>query len=819
MVVLPLYRPGEATSGGAAAQAGYEPPPEATELVLSELRAASVDALLAAHLGLVPEAVEKLVKERAGGNPFYLEELVRHLLEGGILGMSDAGYELTREIQADDLPPGIESLIAARLDRLSRAALSVAQHASVIGRSFVMPLLLRLKAVAREADCGLTELLAHEVVLETAGEPGGGGSSDAAEYLFKHALTRDVAYGGMLVSYRRRVHLAVARAIEEVFGKNRQDYLAKLGYHWEQAGRVKKARDCYLAGARAAVKRYGHAEAEQAYRAYLRLVTKPTEESIEARNELGEKVLQLRGRSRETEMEHSRALEEARGIGARALEARSMMALGVVHWMTGRMQEAQGLYSGALAVARDQGDHRSEGAWLGVLANLHRTQGRLEAAWKIMRRALRIARELGDRRREGVVLGNLAGMCNELGRKEEARKLLRQALAIHREVGARRSEGMVLGNLGSVYHEQGPMSEARKLYEESLQIAREVGDRRYEAVVLGNLASLCRGQSQIEEARELYEQSLRIVREVDDRRFEGHVVGSLAILHYEQGRMEEARKLLRQALAIHREVGDRRFEGIVLGNLANLLHDQGFAKEARRLYRESLQIHREVADLRFEGVALGNLAILDMHQGRMGQARTLYAQAIQITRRAGNLVGQGILLGNFATLHCAEGQVDVARKLLRQALAVVRKTGDRGSEGCVLGKQAGWGLLFLGDVARSRELAAKGEDLLRVVGGTLELGKLLCIRGHIEIAGEHGAAECLREVESIASKLAVRTGSELGKELAKLRRAQAAFDAGKFLVCGYVREDLTEGQRRWLGKHRPEALQAGSSGANSLAPP
>ncbi len=213
-----------------------------------------------------------------------------------------------------------------------------------------------------------------------------------------------------------------------------------------------------------------------------------------------------------------------------------------------------------------------------------------------------------------------------------------------------------------------------------------------------------------------------------------------------------------------------------------------------------------MGDRRNEGLELGNLAGLHYEQGRMQEARALYEEALAIARAVGDRSGEGVVLGDLAGLHHDQGRLEDARALHEQALAIHREVGNRRFEGIVLGNLAHWELLASGDTARAAELASEGQALLREVGDKHELGKFLGNRGHIQLASGSTATDILAEVEAIANELHVRPEGGLGKALAKLGRAHAASDAGMPLVCGYVRQDLTEGQLRWLAEHRPEAL-------------
>ena len=320
------------------------------------------------------------------------------------------------------------------------------------------------------------------------------------------------------------------------------------------------------------------------------------------------------------------------------------------------------------------------------------------------------------------------------GRMEEAATWFAQALAVAGELGDRRREGRVHEGLGNLRREQGRMDVARGHYEAALTIHRASGDRRLEGSSLGGLAILQQEQGRMKEARAHYEGALAIHREVGDRRIEGVELGNLGELHSDQGRMEDARAHYEEALAIHREVGNRRFEGTILANLGILHQEQGKMEDARVHYEQALAIHREVGNRRFEGFVLGNLGNLHRDQGRADEARTHYDQALTILREVGNCRAEGIVLGNLANLLAQQGQIAEAKEALGQSGALLRQVDDR-----------------------------------------LELAKLSCIRGRVEVsAGDLDLARStLTEVETMAAAIGAGPNSALGHEIGRLRAALA----------------------------------------------
>ena len=746
LLMLLLYRP------------GFEPPPEVQEILLQDLPPAAVVELLGAHLGGVDEKVGALVREKAGGNPFYVEEVVRHLLESGAIEPSTNGFDIAREIRPDDLPGGVETLIAARLDRLSSRARAVAQHASVIGRSFHLELLQRLAGNGPEVVAGVAELEARSLIFQKAATP-------RVEFIWKHALTRDVAYAGMLASNRRKIHRSVADAIAAVFDRERERFHGVLGHHRELAGQRREARDCYLLGARTAVGSYGHEEAERLFRAYLALGDAATPELVDVQNELGEHVLTLRGRMREAETIHRQALEAARRLGAPLAEARALHMLGAVSSETGRPEEARTLFEAAIAISRTHGDDAGVARSLLALASWHQERGNLDEAAARYQESLTLHRRNRDRSGEGVTLGNIATLHAQMGRHDESYALLEQSLAVLVEVGNRTREAVVLGNLANLARDHGRPLEARGLYDRALMVHREVGNRRLEGQALGNLAALCHGQGLLDDAAALYERSIFQAREVGNPRAAAYVQANFASMRIDQGRPVEARALLHQARASAIHTADARLEGIVLSIIP-------------RTYAPATPRER---------------------------VRTTLNRALERARAAGDRVLEGRILGDLATLELVNANLREAERLGALAITMAQESRDPTCEGNVLGTLVRVALLN-GDLDRAEQRAAVAEALLSDLGAKLEVALVLCAHGHVRLARRVSPAAILERVRAINAEIGAPAqgpaAGPLAAALAVLARASAAFESGKPLVAGHRPRDLSRKLRRLASRPR-----------------
>jgi class 3 adenylate cyclase/tetratricopeptide (TPR) repeat protein len=208
------------------------------QLPLLPLGPEAIQELFADLLGtdLSLRQLSELIQERTGGNPFFIEEIVESLDETGALVGSKGAYRLAKPTEELAVPPTVQSVLAARIDRLPEREKQVLQAASVIGLKFSEPVLARAADDLGDGDlpAALHALANAEFLYQEALYP-------EAEYSFKHPLTQEVAYRSQLADRRARIHAAVARAIEELESAKLGERAALLAHHWEHAGEAREA--------------------------------------------------------------------------------------------------------------------------------------------------------------------------------------------------------------------------------------------------------------------------------------------------------------------------------------------------------------------------------------------------------------------------------------------------------------------------------------------------------------------------------------------------------------------------------------------------
>jgi class 3 adenylate cyclase len=217
----------------------YQPPwagqPRVTTLPLEPLTARETSRIVEARLGVetLPEALAKLVAEKAEGNALFAEEIASFLLERGVVRKTEAGLEFDAAAVAAALPTSVQALLTARIDRLAPEDRKLLQAASVIGRRFESEL---LAAVAGATSSGVEGRLAALATLDLVHR-----DEKAGDHVFKHALGRDALYDSLLSAPRRALHLRIAEEIERRSGNRLAEVAEALAHHYSQTERTDKA--------------------------------------------------------------------------------------------------------------------------------------------------------------------------------------------------------------------------------------------------------------------------------------------------------------------------------------------------------------------------------------------------------------------------------------------------------------------------------------------------------------------------------------------------------------------------------------------------
>jgi class 3 adenylate cyclase/tetratricopeptide (TPR) repeat protein len=380
---------------------GYVPPwadrSYYSQIALAPLSEGESERIVESVLGIqsLPPAVKALVCQKAEGNPFYLEEVTRSFVDAGILTRSDSGYTLARPVTPQDVPDTVQGVIMARIDRLAETRKRTIQTAAVIGRQFGAHLLGQIADIQGRLEDSLAELRSLEFIYEKALFPD-------LEYVFKHALVQDVAYGSLLKPRRRALHELVGRAMEELYADRLDDHVAELAHHFAQ-GEVWAKAFVYArrAGDRARAI-FANREAihfyTQALDAAGRMSPLPGDADLLAIHEARGSVWHLLSSYDQAVADFEAMHQAAARLGDRVKEGEALCNLAGSHWW--RFSEAyRGLVEKcareAMVIAEETGDERILARGLYSLGMVDQKAGKLREADAKLLRSVEICRRRG----------------------------------------------------------------------------------------------------------------------------------------------------------------------------------------------------------------------------------------------------------------------------------------------------------------------------------------------------------------------------------------------------------------------------------------
>jgi len=235
-----------------------------TEITLRPLSSAEAEQLVG-HLLVIadlPPSIRQLIQNKAEGNPFYLEEVIRSLIDQGYIVREAEHWRATAAIANITVPDTLQGVLLARIDRLEESVRHTLQLASVIGRSFLYRLLTAITEAERQVDQHLTELQRVDLVREHARRP-------ELEYIFKHSLTQEAAYQSLLVERRREFHRKVGEALEHLFGSRLEEFYPMLAHHFALAEDRPKASEYLISAGDRARLQDAHEESIEHYKRAL----------------------------------------------------------------------------------------------------------------------------------------------------------------------------------------------------------------------------------------------------------------------------------------------------------------------------------------------------------------------------------------------------------------------------------------------------------------------------------------------------------------------------------------------------------------------
>lgn len=623
----------------------------------------------------LPQQVKQIITSKAEGNPLFIEEVTKSLLESGVLRRTNGTYSVERSIGEVQVPDTIQEVILSRIDRLDSNAKEALQLASVIGREFTVRLLERISDIEAQLGETLDELKLLELIYNKAYFP-------ELSYMFKHALTHDVAYRTLLLERRKVLHCIIAASIEEFYADRLSEHYEALAHHYYEGEDWAKALDYLVrAGIKAAAAFANHdalAYFDRALQAHERLENATKEMLIEIYAGRAEITFTMTNFTVAVD-NYNLLREVAHAIGNRTLEGQALAGAAMGHVWAHEFSEAESMAQEALAIADEDKDDTIKAGGIFVLCFLDSVRGNLSTGLNRATEAVHLSQKTGQPVYEvnGYIFQNLnhswrghyeqahsigqegikAAEQHRLawplvqirwsdaltlaghGRYSEAITMMNDTITICERMGEKVHQSRNWNTLGWVYNELCDWGRAIECNQKGLDLALAHGDSEIILNAQINLADSAFGIGERDQAREELEElyaSLPKQHEWQKWRYSQHLTHSLGEVLLAEGDMYRAVNLADECLALAEPTESRK--NIVKG---------------RRLRGQAF-----------------------LAQGKLVEAEREISTALEIAKEIGNPPQLWKTHAALGDLRKAQGQIDAGRKAYRAALTVIDGVAD-----------------------------------------------------------------------------------------------------------------------------------------------
>ncbi|MEE8392626.1 MAG: tetratricopeptide repeat protein, partial [Anaerolineae bacterium] len=631
----------------------------------------------------MPKQLKEMILDKAQGNPLFIEEVAHSLIENYLTLDEETGtYYARTDLEQIEIPDSVNRVIMSRMDRLGESSRNVLKVASVIGQEFEHWLLGNIYPY-RQAEGELREQLdelSQREILE--------GPHPELLYLFRHIMTREVAYESLLYADRRPLHRRIGESIETQQAGRLTEYWEVLAYHFGLAEEWEKTLYYHSQAGHKAQSIYANEDAIHHYRQALKAAEQvPHSEGhqLAAHEGLCE-VLDTLGDYDEALAHIHRAQDLVMLVGYSPEETACRLA--DLCRKTADIYEKKSdydtgfnwLHGGLIAL---EGMDTVEKAYIYLKgAGIYHRQGNNAEALQWCQRSLDITNRLqGEDEARLKVLAHTyflqGAIYLRLGDYARVVDVCKSSLLISEQIGDIANASQAHTNVATAYFEQGNWPRATEHYLRALEIKRKIGDAYNQAVITLNLGGVYRNQGDLDQATSYYQQSLEIMQELGSAYAIALLHDNMGMVSLRHGKHAEALTLLQKSLEQFQQIGSGDFLPEVYRNLAEAYLGRRELDKALDCAQRSLALAQEQEMRLEEGQTRQVLGQVHLARQELVQAEQELRDGLFILEELDSRYEVGKILFQLARLHRMRGDQTQMWENLKQALAIFEDLGAR----------------------------------------------------------------------------------------------------------------------------------------------
>ncbi len=552
-----------------------------SKIELERLEEIHVDDMLTSLLGetFFTDEFKKQLYRETEGNPFFIVELIRMLVEEKTIEKKDDVWILTKGLKEANIPSKVHDVIVRRLNRVKEEGREILDYAAVIGEEFNSDVLVKTTELNKMNLLKQLRILEqnHKLI-----------RSIGKNYKFDHAKIKEVLYSQIPLELRKEYHSLIADAFEKLNKDNLDEVTGDLAFHYYRSGNKKVALPYIIKTAEKAKKNYSNEEAIRFYTQALEF-EEEAQKRMEIFENLGESY-NLIGNYDKSMDSYNRALEltekkkETAGIKAK---------IGEIHQKKGEYNESIRICTEALNLVKGEGC-KEEVFSLDIIGMTYLRMGEYNRALEHLEKSFKTGEMIGDEKDIATSLKVIGIVYWEKGESERALEYFKKGLRIFEKIGYQPGIHACLNNIGNVYVLRGEYDKSLKWLEKSLEIGKKIGNQIGIGYNLGNIGHVYTQIGEYDKAIEYLTKGLKISKKIGAQTLAMDAQCDMAETYLRKRDLKRAFDFCNHGFKLSKKLGSRRFIATTTRLFAKIYREQKRWKESIENFNDSIKFFKEI---------------------------------------------------------------------------------------------------------------------------------------------------------------------------------------------------------------------------------
>ena len=616
-----------------------------------------------------PEDFFTYMHQNTSGNPFFLTEVLKYLLERQIIFLKDYVWEVDREkLQQTPVPDSMEAVLLKNLERYDQKTLNFLKVVAVIGKKFDLKLVKKLNIFAEEDLSQILFILVKDQVFLKKESPLRG----RPYYEFANQSLQNLLYQEIDKKQKVNLHGRMARLLEEEGLEEDEETIFEIAHHYLEAKELDKAYQYALLSAEKMEQRFANAEVLKYLEDAINLASKfpdrqkPIEKQVMALMKKADFCRRV-GELNQAEEDYKTILGLIKGSSDLKMLAETYNDLGETYRLKHDYKKGILCLKKAMKIHQKLNDPLELAHTLSYMGLLYWIDSQYENALTSFEKALEIDRRLGNKCYEASTLNNMGLVYWSLRQYPQALKYFTDSLFLYKDLDNKEWIARTLNNVGQTYFCLGEYAKAITHYQESLKINEQIKDKKEIALNLENLGEVYQKMGDFENALKYNERGLALAQNIALAKRVGYILESIGEIQFELGNYEKAYEYFNRAVKTAKDIEDKELKILVLVNLGKFFTVLNDDQKAEQLLEEATKVVGAINDTRSLIKVYQIKSRLKRKVGQFEEALKILDEAFALAQKLNAGEDFFSLTLEYANLFLDGGEIERSKQFLDRA--------------------------------------------------------------------------------------------------------------------------------------------------------